>query len=72
MVPPEIGHVTNQDSYFGPKGVCIREVSLDTVESSYQAHALIGITVKRYALHNEVGQIAGVKFDHASKSDIIG
>ena len=46
MVPLEIGHVTNQDSYFGPKGVCIREASLDTVESSYQAHALIGITVK--------------------------
>ena len=32
-----------------------------TVESGYQAHALIGITVKRYVLHNEVHQILGVE-----------
>ena len=33
----------------------------DTVELGYQAHALIGIAIKQYALHNEVRQIAGVK-----------
>ena len=32
-----------------------------TVESGYQAHALIGITVKQYALHNQVRQILGVE-----------
>ena len=32
-----------------------------TVESGYQAHALIGITVKRCALHNKVCQILGVE-----------
>ena len=32
-----------------------------TVELGYQAHEIIGITVKRYALHNEVHQIAEVE-----------
>ena len=56
MVPYSPQHLTNQDSYFGPKGVHIREVSLYTVESCYQAHVLIGITIKThlkvpYSLH---------------------
>ena len=32
-----------------------------TIELGYQAHALTGITVKRYVLHNEVRQILGVE-----------
>ena len=32
-----------------------------TVDSGYQAHALVGTIAKIYALHNEVRYITGVK-----------
>ena len=32
-----------------------------TVDSGYQAHALVGTVAKIYALHNEVRHIARVK-----------
>ena len=35
--------------------------SRDTVDSGYQAHALVGTIAKIYALHNEVRHIARVK-----------
>ena len=41
-----------------------------TVESGYQAHAPIGATVKRYALHNKLRLIARIKVRH-SPYDII-
>ena len=34
---------------------------LITVDSDYQAHALVGTIAKIYALHNEVRYITGVK-----------
>ena len=36
-------------------------VDFSTVDSGYQAHALVGTIAKIYALHNEVRYITGVK-----------
>ena len=35
--------------------------TVSTIELCYQVHALIGITVKQYVLHNVVRQISGVE-----------
>ena len=43
-----------------------------TVDSGYQAHAPIGTTVKRYALHNELRLIARVKVRHSPYDVIAG
>ena len=48
------GHLTNQDNYFGPKGVCTREVPAYIIAShiSQLKKKLIIIILLCYADHN--------------------
>ena len=41
--------------------ICTCVAVVATVDSGYQAHALVGTIAKIYALHNEVRYIPGVK-----------